>query len=418
MADELFGIPSGLRAYQDDQVQLATLANQTAQSKSAVALQQAQIANLAADNARLDRDQEAKLQAQRDTLALQAKLAEIAQSAGSGQSSAGGDSGSSGSSPLAGGSPFDKMLRTGVAQVEYLQSVGRLAEAEKLITPLTNGVKDLAQARSAVAEEKVRTLDAIAKKHEGVATIMSGAVDPVSYDAARLRLGASGLMSEADMKEVPQRYAPGWVNSVVVGSQAAKQKADLAREAARTQAANANDYDQIANRKLVRGLEERKLELEREKEERLKKQGEQLADYRAALLDKKGTSKSAPNPREIAAVDAELKRQGLKFSSNVAPSLKTDLVAEVRDRVRTTSMSWGEASAAVIADMTKDGRISPSTWGNDEYKPDGKSEGRAIPLPSNRADLEPNTAYRDPVTGEVRLFNGTGWKKLSQGASK
>ena len=84
MADELFGIPSGLRAYQDDQVQLATLANQTAQSKSAVALQQAQIANLAADNARLDRDQEAKLQAQRDTLALQAKLAEIAQSAGSG----------------------------------------------------------------------------------------------------------------------------------------------------------------------------------------------------------------------------------------------------------------------------------------------------------------------------------------------
>ena len=166
------------------------------------------------------------------------------------------------------------MLRTGVAQVEYLQSVGRLAEAEKLITPLTNGVKDLAQARSAVAEEKVRTLDAIAKKHEGVATIMSGAVDPVSYAAARVQLAGSGLLSKQDLAEVPPSYDPRWVNSVVVGSQAAKQKADLAREAARTQAANANDYDQIANRKLVRGLEERKLELDKTREDRLAKQGD------------------------------------------------------------------------------------------------------------------------------------------------
>ena len=410
MPNELFGAPNGLRAYQDDQVQLATLANQTAQSKSAVALQQAQIANLAADNARLDRDQEAKLQAQRDTLALQAKLAEIAQSAGGSQSSTGGDSGSPGSSPLAGGSPFDKMLRTGVAQVEYLQSVGRLAEAEKLITPLTNGVKDLAQARSAVAEEKVRTLDAIAKKHEGVATIMSGAVDPVSYAAARVQLAGSGLLSKQDLAEVPPSYDPRWVNSVVVGSQAAKQKADLAREAARMQAANANDYDQIANRKLVRGLEERKLELDKTREDRLAKQGEQLDNYRTALLDKKGASKSAPNPREIAAVDAELKRQGLKFSSDVAPSLKTDLVAEVRDRVRTTSMSWGEASAAVIADMTKDGRISPSTWGKDEYKPDGKTQARPVPLPATRAELVPGMYYRDPKSGKVEQFKGFGQK--------
>ena len=109
-------------------------------------------------------------------------------------------------------------------------------------------------------------------------------------------------------------------------------------------------------------------------------------------------------------MDAELKRQGLKFSSDVAPSLKTDLVAEVRDRVRTTSMSWGEASAAVIADMTKDGRISPSTWGKDEYKPDGKTQARPVPLPATRAELVPGTYYRDPKSGKVEQFKGFGQK--------
>lgn len=398
MAGELFGVPVGLRAFQDDQIKLGNLANQTKQVNAAAALADAQIANFAADNARLDKEQQAKAVALKEEQLLQVELARIA---------AGGESGGEDAaprpSPLAGGSKFDTLLDRGAAQVEYLQSRGRVKEAADLLGKLSGGVKDLALARQAATAAKENEWDAATKKHDFTSRVLSGVVDQASYDQARMSLAANPLFSAEDLAEMPERFSARFVSGAIAGSAAAKQKADLAREASRTAMQNANDQDQINARKLAQDLAERTHTLAREREARLAKQG----DTRATAADK---PLAPPSGREVEMVRGELKRLGLKVGDAQA-----DLISDVAEQVKTLvdsnpGLSRAEAASRVVAEMRERGELEATMFGGNRYKPKEGSVTMPLPTPKTAAELKKGYYYLDAEDGLVKLFDGKGFK--------
>lgn len=387
MAGELFGVPNGLRAYQDDQNKLSELASQTA-------LREAQIRNFETDNAQKAQEFKLKQEAANDEKALRAKLAELAN---------GGDAEPGTGGPLGGNSVFDKALSTGIKQAQYLLSIGRIAEAGKLLPSLTNGVKDLEQARHAAAEAKESAIDAATKRYEFTSQILSGAVDQASYDQARMAIAASPLFTPDDLKEMPDRFDPRFVRGAIAGSKAAKQKADLARKASRTEVQNANDRDQIEHRRLARDLAERTHTLSVEREARLKKQG----DARVGAADKPLPPASA---REVEVVRAELKRLGLKVGDAQA-----DLVSDIAEQVKTLvdgnpGLSRSEASARVVAEMQTRGELEPTMFGGNRYKPKEGSVTMPLPTPKTAAELKKGHYYLDAEDGLIKLFDGKGFK--------
>ena len=391
MADGLFGVPTGLRAYQDDQIKLKTLANSTA-------LIDAQVRNFDTDNKLKQDEFNAKQQAADDAKLLQAELARIA--------AGGSPTGGTASAPtLGGGSQFDRMLEVGQRQASYLLATGRVAEATKMLPALTNGVKDLLQARQAASAAKENEYDVITKRHVLVSQALSGATDQTSYDAAKMQLGASGALTKDDLAEMPAKYSPTFVRAAIAGSAAAKQKADLEREASRTATQNANDRDQISNRKLVRDLEERKASLAEQREARLEKQGE--ARIRATA-DKPLPPASA---REIEVVRGELKRIGLKVGSNG----QADLVADIAEQVKTLldanpGLSRSEAASRIVAEMKQRGELEETWTGGNRYKPKEGSVTMPLPTPKTAAELKKGHYYLDAEDGLVKLFDGKSFK--------
>lgn len=392
MADGLFGVPVGLRAYQDDQVKLGQLANQTN-------LVNAQVRNYDTDNAQKAAEFKLKVDQQADAKALQAKLAEIA----AGDSGSGTPAAGDGAPVLGGGSPFDKLLSTGSKQVGYLLSVGRLAEAEKMLPHLTNGYKDLAQARQAAAAAKENEIDDVNKRHEAVAKYMSGATNQATYDAAVLQLRASGAMPEKDLTELPLKYNPILVKSILAGTAAAKQKADLEREELRSSTLNAGTRDEIENRKLLRKLEERKIELGEARETRLEKEGQ-------ARIRATGDKPLPPaSIRELEVVRGELKRIGIKVGDAQA-----DLVSDVAEQVKTLldanpGLSRSEASARIVGEMQARGELESSMFGS-KYKPKEGSVTMPLPTPKTAAELKKGYYYLDAEDGLTKLFDGKTFK--------
>ena len=79
MADGLFGIPTGIQAYQDDQIKLSELATRQKTADANIRLVDAQVANFAADNARLDAAAKDKREAEAtDRVVEDADLADYA----------------------------------------------------------------------------------------------------------------------------------------------------------------------------------------------------------------------------------------------------------------------------------------------------------------------------------------------------
>ena len=79
MADGLFGIPTGIRAYQDDQIKLSELATRQKTADASARLADAQVANFAADNARLDAAAKDKREAEADARRIEQALGRLAQ---------------------------------------------------------------------------------------------------------------------------------------------------------------------------------------------------------------------------------------------------------------------------------------------------------------------------------------------------
>lgn len=396
MADGLFGVPTGLRAYQDDQVKLSELALRKQTSDAGVRLADAQAANLESDNRRADTEAKRKSDEATNAERLREALGRL----GRGEPA----DGSAPSKPvLAGGSPFDKAIASGMAQVKLLQSLGNVKEAAELLSKLSGGVKDLAQARQASTAAAENEYDAANKRHEGVSKFLSGVTDQASYDAAKMQLAGSGFLSKEDLDEMPPRYNPLFVRSAIAGTAAQKQKADLAREAARAGMQNANDQDQIKARKLAQDLAERTHTLAKEREARLTKQG----DARLAAGDKPLPPASQ---RELDVVRGELKRVGIK-----AGDAQGDMVADIAEQVKTLvdanpGLSRSEATTRVVSEMKERGELEIARFGSDKYSPKQGSVTMPLPTPKTAAELKKGNYYLDAEDGLVKLFDGKGFK--------
>lgn len=397
MADGLFGIPTGIRAYQDDQIKLAELASRQKATDANVRLVNAQVANFTADNARLDAAAKDRREAEADARRVEQALARIAQ----GQPA--DDSDAPVASPLAGGTKFDTMLDRGAAQVQYLQGMGRVKEASELLVKLTSGVKDLAQARQAATAAKENEWDAATKQHEFTSRILSGVVDQTSYDLARMALAASPLFTAEDLAELPEKFDPRFVRGAIAGSDAAKQKADIAREASRTAMQNKNDADQIKARGLAQNLAKRTHKLAKEREARLAKAGDNR-------LTAAGKPLAPPSGREVEMVRSELKRLGLKVGD-----AQSDLIQDVAEQVKTLvdsnpGLSRAEASARIVTEMRERGELEATFFGGNRYKPKEGSVTMPLPTPKTAAELKKGYYYLDAEDGLTKLFDGKGFK--------
>lgn len=400
MADGLFGVPTGLRAYQDDQIKLSELATRQKTADANIRLAEAQIANFASDNARANAESKAKLEAKADERRIQEALARIAQ----GLPADGSSPPKTAASALSGGTKFDALLESGAAQVQYLQSIGRVKEAGELLAKITNGAKDLAQGRQAAAAAKENEWDAATKQHEFSSRVLSGVVDQASYDQARMALASSGMFTAEDLKEMPAKYDPRFVRGAIAGSAAAKQKADLEREASRTAVQNQNDRDQMKYRRLTHELAVKNHDLAAEREARLEKQGQ------ARLSVSTDKPLAPPSGREVEMVRGELKRLGLKVGDAQA-----DMISDVAEQVKTLidsnpGLSRAEAAARVVAEMKERGELEPTFFGGNRYKPKEGSVTLPLPTPKTAAELKKGYYYLDAEDGLVKLFDGKGFK--------
>ena len=397
MADGLFGIPTGIRAYQDDQIKLSELAMRQKQVDASARLADAQVANFAADNARLDAAAKDKREAEADARRVEQALARLAQ----GQPVDG--SAAPTVSPLAGGTKFDALIDRGTAQVQYLQSIGRVKEAGELLAKLSGGVKDLAQARQAATAAKENEWDAATKTYEFTAKIFSGVVDQASYDQAKMRMAASGLFDDKDFKIMPALFSPKFVAQAIAGSAAAKQKADLAREASRTAMQNKNDADQIKARGLAQELANKTHQLAVEREERLRAKG-------ANGLGSADKPLAPPSGREVEMARSELKRLGLKVGD-----AQSDLINDIAEQVKTLvdsnpGLSRAEATSRIVGEMRERGELESTFFGGNRYKPKEGSVTMPLPTPKTAAELKKGFYYLDAEDGLTKLFDGKGFK--------
>ena len=402
MADGLFGIPTGIRAYQDDQIKLSELATRQKTADASARLADAQVANFAADNARLDAAAKDKREAEADARRIEQALGRLAQGLPADGSEA------PTVSPLAGGTKFDALLDRGAAQVQYLQSIGRAKEANEQLAKLSGAAKNLAQARQAATAAKENEWDAATRQHDFTSRILSGVVDQASYDQARMALSASPLFSAEDLAELPAKYDPRFVSGAIAGSAAAKQKADLAREASRTAMQNKNDADQIKARRLAQELANKTHQLAVEREERLRAKG-------ANGLGSADKPLAPPSGREVEMARSELKRLGLKVGD-----AQSDLINDIAEQVKTLvdsnpGLSRAEATSRIVGEMRERGELEGTTLlgvplGGNRYKPKEGSVTMPLPTPKTAAELKKGYYYRDAEDGLVKLFDGKGFK--------
>lgn len=401
MAGEMFGIPVGLQAYQDDQSKLRQLASQESRAATAIALDNAQIQNLAADNARADAEAARKADEAKTAASVREALGRLARGEPA--------SGDVPATPvLAGGTPFDKLLAQGARQVQYLQSIGDVDGAAKALKQLTGGVQDLAQARLHASAERENEIDTETKRYEFTSKILSGAVDQRSYDQARMAIASNPLFTAEDLQGMPAKFDPRFVRGAIAGSNAAKQKADLEREAARDAVLKKNSEDEVEHRRLTRALEERRIQLAEEREARLEKQGEGRG---SAANDK---PIAPPNSREVEMVRADLKRLGWKVGTS-----QSALISDIAEQVKTLidgnpGLSREEASSRVLAEMQERGDLVQTRIGTDKYNPKAGSVTVPLPTPKTAAELKKGYYYLDAEDGLVKLFDGKGFKVVTK----
>ena len=414
MGSELYGAAAGDSIYQDQQIRMQQLAQQKAtgeanirQSDAAAALAQAQTQNFAAGNKRADDEAARKRAAEDELIAMRKRLAAIAQGRG-----VGGEQkpSSSGAAPTAGGSEFDDITATMGAQIRQMLAEGRIDEAHKAMPAFTNGLKDVAQARLAGVQAREAAVDIKTKNYEFVSKLFSGVNSQEGYASALMQLAANPEVDPKDLAKMPKQYDPKLVARMIAGSAAAKQKADQEREALRLGLERADKADAQRDRELRRDLEKRRLELQTQAEQRRVKAG----DAAAARFGVK--TPGAPKPRELAIVEGELMRRGIKVNPKHYSSLVNDITEEVLDRTRANpGLNWGEAAGQIAQEMKADGRLSDEWYTRkDAYEPEGKTPGRALPLPKPGEALKDNTHYT-ASTGEVRLWKDSKWHKTGAG---
>jgi hypothetical protein len=276
-----------------------------------------------------------------------------------------------------------------------------------MLPQVTGAVENLAQARQSATAARENEIEAELKRHDFSSRVFSGARDQASYDAALIQLGASKLFGAEDLREFPKRYSPGVVAGLIAGSAAAKQKADLAREAGRAASQNANDADLRRHRAVVEELAERQHTLAVERESRLERTG-------AERLIPDDKPLPAPSRTKLNMVEAELTRSGIKVSDEQSDAIVANIAEQVEELVASTKLSRQAATARVVAEMEQRGELTKNRFSRDKYTPKEGSVTMPLELPTSRDGLLPGHYYKDPASGNVKKFTGTGWEEVKR----
>jgi hypothetical protein len=397
MPGQLFGIPNGLRAYQEDQLALSDMALRKQEAKSNQAFRAAQIKHQEALAGRAAQEGES-------AATMQKLMQGIAAQGAQGQSERPAAEGAQ--NPLAAFQGADKVLATGWKQVEALQALGQVEAAGKLAREISGAGENVAQQRAAAASAEATKQRQLAAKHEFVTQVLSGVRDPASHAQALMILQSNPITANDPIPKQLQTYDQRVVDAMLAGSKAAKEKADLAREAGRAASQNANDASLRAARIEQTKLSRRRAQLAEEREDRLAKAG-------GGTTDKLGKPIAPPTKAEIQMVKNLAGSLGVEINSDDAAFFHESMAEQVKTLITANpALSRSEAAMRVLAEAKDRGELVSSRmpWGSPSYKPQEGSVTMPMPLPNSRAELKVGMYYRHPTTGKVEKYTGKGGK--------
>jgi hypothetical protein len=383
MPNELFGTPSGFRAYDEDQRQLADLAGttmlragQAEHQKSLSALNQAQARNLDAQSA-----------------------AEGKRAAMYGEAFGG--------APATAEAPTLDDLTEQLRRIAWLEGKsGNLKGMEDATKVASQVVQQQAAADASKASEELRRTRATQEKLSYVEQRLAGIPvgDAKAYGAVLMELQQSPLLKGLDISDFPTTYDPVWVSRFVANSKTANNKlelqlkqADLARKQNDSKVRNAQRERDVA-------VHEANSKAYRDQVDAKVKAGEAVA------RDKNDKPIGISSPEEVDAVKKELKELGYHVGNKDALAVQArDMADEAKYMAQKRRISVPEARAQVMKDAIARGdlKIDNGLFSNDTtYKPTQGSFGKPIPVKKGMylEDLQPNQYYR-MEDGSIKMFD-------------
>lgn len=384
MPNELFGTPSGFRAYDEDQRQLADLAGttmlragQAEHQKSLSALNQAQAFGI---------NRKAELDAAKQALRQKA----MGGMAGDGASGA--------------ADPQDFFARA-LTAADVLARGGDLKGAKEFVDMATLGQQRLAASGASQASEQLRKVRTAMEQNAFIQDRLAAVANATDYATARMHIMASPIMQGVDLTDMPAQYDPRFVRAAVAGSKAANDQlklkmdqADLARKqtdsGVKNKIAQAN-YD----------LNERKTAAYESRIESLNKAGG-LAN--ASKEKPVGVASKA----ELTAAMTELKASGLAAGDKTEFGFQAQQIADEAKYIqsRNKSLSASEARAQAIKEALDRGDIKQDTvflgMGNaNKFTPSQGSYAKPLALPATQEALQPGRYYR-MGDGSIKKYEG------------
>lgn len=373
---ELFGTPSGFRAYDKDQAELAQMAATTQHQRALAGLNNAQ-----ADTMRRKQASEEQL------------LSIIA-----GKAPAGAQGGTT--------SP-DEILGQMSRAAGIYASVGRFDEAGKIIKDVSQATENFAQTKSAAAAAATAELRAHTGRlrllQERLATVNS----PAKHAEVLMQLQADPLIGS----QIPawlKTYNPNAIRGFVAGSPAQIEQAELAIKQADLARKNGDSES-------LRRLRETSAEV--------KKRLATVAETRAEHLTKAGAGKdtgiAAATTADILAAKQQLKSAGYSAAADDA-NMQAAEIAERARILRSSNPAVGptEALDRVIAESVAAGEVQVNRVMPNKYAPKPGAISRPLPLPTSLADAKKGSYYRLANGSLVKHLGGDNFEVVAQPRKK
>lgn len=369
---ELFGTPSGFRAYDKDQADLREMASrdqllkaQTQHQGTLMELNRAQTGAIA-----------------RKAAADDAELAMMQQAL-----SAPGEAAASGN-PVA--ANITKLTALG----NNLVAGGLVEKGVKFLKSAADLTEGVAKTEATKALEHSRRVTADAKKAAFISDLWSRVQGPQDHAAALMILRNNPLTKDEPIPDYLTTYNPAVVKQIAAGSKATHDRimeglraSDVASGIARREAQTATDGIRTGI------MRERANAYVAGKENREKAGG--------------GRAVTPPSTQQRADVLREVRSLGYKVD-DASAGIMAEAIAEDAKilATRNPALSFSQARSRAIQDAVERGDLEKGgTFSSDKFTRQGGSLSRPLAPPKTAAELKSGAYYRDD-DGSVKRFNG------------
>lgn len=392
---EMFGSPTGFRAYDQDRAKLAQLAAET-QLTQAQTLNQRRLSELnqaqAVATQQKVRMEEEQSRAIREALMRARPPAE------------GGEPSRATANPIS--QELDRLNMLGSALI----SGGNVEGGAKILKEAADITGKLATADSQNALRQRREVQTQVAKLDFVRQVLTSVNNPQTYQAAMMALRGNPLTvdmfadRESEVFKALSSYNQPAIDALVAGTQAAHNRAMARLRQVEVDSAaaarEANITEQQTRTQILQSRANAYIES--------RQRGEKTGVDRAV---------SPPSKTERADVKRVVREMGYELDPEQESLFAQDVAEQAKLlAVRNPALSYAEARSRVIQDSIARGELTKSrrilgAGPKDKFKFGEGTATRPVALPKSRNDLKAGTYYRGP-DGSVRRFNGQAFEAV------